>query len=80
MSAELLTDRAFRTPPLTGQDATEMIQELHCAPFLFGYGGRPVADTSALKDHIVRVAKLVDDLPQIARTGCGPHQVKRLNR
>ncbi|WP_440106372.1 bifunctional acetate--CoA ligase family protein/GNAT family N-acetyltransferase [Streptosporangium sp. H16] len=72
VSAELLTDRAFRSPPLTGQDATEMIQELHCAPLLFGYRGRPVADTAAVKDHIVRVAKLVDDLPQIAELDLNP--------
>jgi acyl-CoA synthetase (NDP forming) len=72
VSAELLTDRAFRIPPLTGQDATEMIQELHCAPLLFGYRGRPMADTAALKDHIVRVTKLVDDLPQIAELDLNP--------
>lgn len=41
VSAELLTDRAFRGPPLTRQDATEMIRELRCAPLLFGYRGRP---------------------------------------
>ena len=72
VSAELLTDRAFRAPPLTGQDAADMIQELHCAPLLFGYRGRPVADTVALEDHIVRVAKLVDDLPQIAELDLNP--------
>ncbi|MEV0753387.1 GNAT family N-acetyltransferase [Streptosporangium sp. NPDC050280] len=72
VSAELLTDRAFRSPPLSGQDAAEMIRELHCAPLLFGYRGRPVADTATLEDHIVRVAKLAEDLPQIAELDLNP--------
>jgi acyl-CoA synthetase (NDP forming) len=72
VTAELLADRAFRVPPFTAQDPAEMIRELRCAPLLAGYRGRPIADVAALENQILRVAALVNDLPEIAEFDLNP--------
>ncbi|WP_433425082.1 GNAT family N-acetyltransferase [Microtetraspora malaysiensis] len=72
VTAELLADHAFRVPPLTHADAAEMISELRCAPLLFGYRGRPEVDVKALEERIVRIGRLLDDLPEVAELDVNP--------
>ncbi|GLW99107.1 bifunctional GNAT family N-acetyltransferase/acetate--CoA ligase family protein [Microtetraspora sp. NBRC 16547] len=72
VTAELLADHAFRVPPLTHGDAADMIRELRCAPLLFGYRGRPEADVRALEERIVRIGRLLDDLPEVAELDINP--------
>ncbi|GGO20469.1 hypothetical protein GCM10010116_41030 [Microbispora rosea subsp. aerata] len=72
VATELLADRAFRVPPIDRAEAARMIAELRCAPLLYGYRGRPAADVAALEDQIVRVGRLMDDLPDIAELDLNP--------
>ncbi|MEU7837709.1 GNAT family N-acetyltransferase [Nonomuraea sp. NPDC049129] len=70
VTAELLADRAFRVPPVT--DAAEMIEELRCSPLLHGYRGSPLVRVDALADQLVRVSKLLEDLPEVAELDLNP--------
>ena len=64
-SAELVGDEAHRTTPLTDVDARDLIRSLRTAPLLFdGRGGRP-SDVSALEDLLLRVGRLVEELPEV---------------
>lgn len=69
---ELLNDVAVRLTPLSERDAREMIGELRTAPLLGGYRGRPAVDVDALVDAILRIATLVEELPQIAELDLNP--------
>ena len=59
---ELLDDSALRLPPLSHQDALEVIHETRGARLLQGFRGRPRADMRALADALVRVSQLAVDL------------------
>ncbi|MFC4533120.1 GNAT family N-acetyltransferase [Sphaerisporangium dianthi] len=69
---ELLSDRAFRVPPISDAEAARMIGELRCAPLLSGYRGSPPLDVKGLKNQIVRLGHLMDDLPEIAEVDLNP--------
>jgi acyl-CoA synthetase (NDP forming)/GNAT superfamily N-acetyltransferase len=68
-AADMLADRAARLAPLTESDADEMI---HSAPVLLGRRGAPAADIASLKDMLLRVSQLADDLPQVAELELSP--------
>jgi len=70
--ADLLADRAFRVPPLDAAAAGELIEELRCAPLLHGYRGAAPVDAGALADQIARVARLLEDLPEVAELDLNP--------
>jgi acyl-CoA synthetase (NDP forming)/RimJ/RimL family protein N-acetyltransferase len=72
VEAELLGDRGFRILPLTDVDARELITSVKGAPLLFGYRGAPPADVAALEQLLLRVARLVDDIPEIAELDLDP--------
>lgn len=63
---ELLGDRGYRIPPLTDQDARDLIRTPGASPLLHGFGGTRPVDTDALEDLLVRVGQLADDLPELA--------------
>ena len=69
---DALTDRAARLAPLTDSDADDLIRSVRAAPRLLGLrGGRP-ADLAALRDMLLRVSRMVEDLPQIAELELSP--------
>ncbi|WP_214317843.1 bifunctional acetate--CoA ligase family protein/GNAT family N-acetyltransferase [Nonomuraea sediminis] len=72
VTSDLLADRAFRVPPLTREQATEMIGELRCAPLLYGYRGRAPVNAAALADQVARVSRLLEDLPEVAELDLNP--------
>lgn len=72
LTAELLTDRAFRVPPITHRDAAEMLRELRCFPLLTGYRGRPKVNIEALEEQIVRVARFLEEIPEAAELDLNP--------
>jgi len=59
---ELLKDSALRLPPLSHEDALEMICETRGECLLQGFRGRPPADIDALTDALVRLSQLAVDL------------------
>lgn len=72
VTAELLPDRSFRVPPVDDRGAAAMLAELRCAPLLSGYRGRPRADTGALRQQIVGVGRLLNELPEVAELDLNP--------
>jgi len=71
-TADLLADRAARLAPLTGSDADDLIRSVRAAPRLLGLRDTPAADLAALRDMLLRVSRMVDDLPQIAELELRP--------
>jgi hypothetical protein len=65
-AADALTGRAARLAPLTDSDADDLIRSTPAAPLLLGRPGAPAADLAALRDMLLRVSRMADDLPQIA--------------
>lgn len=69
---ELLRDVSVRLTPLTRDDASEMIRSLKSYPLLTGFRGAPPRDIGALEDTLLRVAALVEDLPEVAELDANP--------
>jgi len=70
--ADLMSDRAFRLAPLAGADVDAMIGELPLARLLDGFRGAPAASRPAVRDVVVRIAALVNDVPEIAELDLNP--------
>jgi hypothetical protein len=68
---QLMGDRAFRALPLTDVDARDLIGSIRGAPLLRG------TDLSALEDLLLRVGRLVEDLPELADLILDPLIVSR---
>jgi len=72
-----LADRAARLAPLTESDADDLIRSGRAAPRLLGRGDTPAADLAALRDLLLRVSRMVEDLPQIAELELSPVIARR---
>jgi len=59
---ELLEDSSLRLPPLSHEEALEMIHETRGVRLLQGFRGQPPADVEALSDALVRLSQLAVDL------------------
>lgn len=71
-TAALLDDRAYRLAPLTDAEAAETVRAIRTAPLLLGHRGAEPVDVSALEGLLQRVARLGDDLPEVARLELNP--------
>lgn len=71
-AAEVLDDHVTRLAPLTEADAEAMIGSIRSAALLRGYRGSPAADLKALRDLLLRVSRLADDLPEITELELRP--------
>jgi acyl-CoA synthetase (NDP forming) len=69
---EIFRDVALRHPPLTREDAFEMIQDIKGYPVLAGYRGQPPVDMNALADCLVAVAQLAEENPKIVEIDLNP--------
>ena len=69
---DVLADRAARLAPLTDTDADDLIRSARAAPRLLGRRGAPAADLASLRDMLLRVSRMADDLPQIAELELSP--------
>jgi acyl-CoA synthetase (NDP forming) len=72
VATDVLADRTARLTPLTDTDSAAMIRSIHAAPLLLGHRGAEAADLAALQDLLLRVARLADDLPEIAELDLNP--------
>lgn len=72
MPTELLGDIAYRIPPLTDVDVSELISSIKAAPVLHGHRGAQPVHRAALADLIARVAVLADDMPEVASLVLNP--------
>jgi acyl-CoA synthetase (NDP forming) len=71
-AAELLGDTVVSLAPLTDVRAAEVVRSLRTSPLLLGYRGSAPVDVHALESVLLRVAKLIDDLPAIAELDLNP--------
>ncbi len=71
-ATDLLGDRAHHILPLTDSDAARLVRSVRAAPLLFGYRGAETVDVAALELLLMRVARLADDLPEVASLTLNP--------
>ena len=64
--SDLLGDRSYGVPPLTDSDLFSMVRSVRAAPMLQGYAGSEPVDLAALEDLLARLARLADDVPEVA--------------
>jgi acetyl coenzyme A synthetase (ADP forming)-like protein len=69
---EILGDIRFRITPLTDRDAAEMIRRIKGYRLLTGYRSHPPVDLEALKETLLRVSRLVEEIPQISELDLNP--------
>ena len=72
VATEVLGDHAARLAPLTRDDADDLIHSVRAAPLLLGHRGSPPADLDSLRDALLRISRLADDLPQVAELDLNP--------
>jgi len=72
IATEVLGDHAARLAPLTDADADDLIHDIRAAPLLLGHRGQPAVDTGALRDTLLRISRLADDLPQVTELDLNP--------
>ncbi|MDF3290088.1 bifunctional acetate--CoA ligase family protein/GNAT family N-acetyltransferase [Streptomyces silvisoli] len=71
-ASELLGDLAHHLVPVTDRDAAQLVRTIKAAPMLFGWRGAEPADTAALEETLLRVSRLVDDLPEVVSVHLEP--------
>jgi acetyl coenzyme A synthetase (ADP forming)-like protein len=69
---EILADVQFRITPLTDRDASDMVQGIKGFRLLTGYRGHPPGDLEAIYDVLLRVSRLVEELPDIGELDLNP--------
>ena len=72
---ELIRDVSVRITPLTDVDADELLHDLKTYPLLEGYRGSPRLDIDALKDLLLRISTLVEDIGQLTELDLNPVRV-----
>lgn len=69
---EVLGDVRFRITPLTDRDAAEMVREIKGYRLLQGYRGHPAADVEAIEEVLLRLSRLVEEIPEISELDLNP--------
>lgn len=69
---EILGDVCFRVTPLTDRDAGEMVRAIRGFRLLEGYRGHPPADVAAVEELLLRVSRLVEEVPEISELDLNP--------
>jgi acetyl coenzyme A synthetase (ADP forming)-like protein len=69
---EILGDVQFRITPLTDRDAAEMVRGIKGYRLLAGYRGHPPADVEAIEEVLLRISRLVEDIPEIGEVDLNP--------
>jgi acyl-CoA synthetase (NDP forming)/GNAT superfamily N-acetyltransferase len=72
VASDLLADRALRILPVTREEVAAQVRALRSSPLLFGYRGSRPVDVGALEDLLLRVARIAEDLPEVAELDLNP--------
>jgi acetyl coenzyme A synthetase (ADP forming)-like protein len=70
--AELIGDAGFRIAPLTDVDAEDLVLGGKAGRLVRGFRGASPADAGALVDLVHRLARLAEDLPEVAELDLNP--------
>jgi len=70
--AELIGEAQFRLAPLTDLEAEALVTSGKAGRLVAGFRGAPPADQPALVDLLLRLARLADDLPEVAELDLNP--------
>lgn len=69
---EILKDITFRITPLTDSDASEMVRSIKGYRLLEGYRDRAPADIKALENALLKISRLVEEVPEISELDLNP--------
>ncbi len=69
---EILGDVCFRITPLSDCDAAEMVRSIKGYRLLTGYRGHPPADVAAIEQVLLRISRLVEEIPAIRELDLNP--------
>jgi acyl-CoA synthetase (NDP forming) len=72
VNVEALGDVQFRVAPLTDRDADALLHGIRGFRLLQGHRGRPPADLEALRELLLRIARLAEDVPEIVELDLNP--------
>lgn len=75
VSTDVWADRVFLMPPVTASDAARAIRALRLWPLLEGHRGSSPLDSASLEQLVVEVARLAQDVPQVAELDLNPVMV-----
>jgi acetyl coenzyme A synthetase (ADP forming)-like protein len=70
--AELIGAAGFRIAPLTDVDAEELVLGGKAGRLVRGFRGTPPADENALVELVQRLARVAEDLPEVAELDLNP--------
>ncbi len=70
--AELIGQAQFRLAPLTDLDARELVRSGKAGRLVGGFRGAAPADEDALVDLLVRLARLAEEVPEVAELDLNP--------
>jgi len=73
--AELMKDVVLRLHPISDLDAAEMIDSIKMSSLFKGFRGSPPADIEAIRDLLLRLSAMVEDIPNIAELDFNPVKV-----
>jgi len=65
-------DQAVRLTPLTDTNADALIRSIDASPRLLGQRGAPTTDLDTLRELLLRVSRLADDLPEVTELDLSP--------
>ena len=69
---EILKDVRVRLAPLTDRDVDDLLHGIKGFPLLQGYRGHAPADVGALRDVLLRLSRMADEVPEIAELDLNP--------
>jgi acyl-CoA synthetase (NDP forming) len=70
--AELIGQAQFRLAPLTDLDAQELVRAGKAGQLVAGFRGNPPASEDALVDLLLRLARLAEEVPEMAELDLNP--------
>jgi len=70
--AELIGQAQFRLAPLTDLDAQELVRAGKAGRLVAGFRGNPPASEDALVDLLLRLARLAEEVPELAELDLNP--------
>ena len=72
VNVEVFGDVRFKIAPLTDRDADDLLHEIRGLPLLSGHRGRAAADMEALRDVLLRMSRLAEEMPEISEVDLNP--------